>query len=98
MELGAQLFTLRDYCKDLTSFAETLKKVADMGYRTVQVSGTCAYEPEWLRDTLQKHDLVCAITHIAPAKIIEQTEKVVADHAVFGDRCSPCDGGVYRIS
>ena len=42
MELGAQLFTLRDYCKTLPDFAETLTRVADMGYKTVQVSGTCA--------------------------------------------------------
>ena len=27
MTLGAQLFTLRDYCKNLNDFAETLKKV-----------------------------------------------------------------------
>ena len=50
MELGAQLFTLRDYCKDLDSFAETLKKGAEMGYRTVQGSGTCAYEAQWLKE------------------------------------------------
>ena len=38
MKIGAQLYTLRDSCKDLESFAETLKKVADIGYTTVQVS------------------------------------------------------------
>ena len=46
MEIGAQLFTVRDFCKDLPALAETLRKIADIGYRHVQVSGTCAYEAE----------------------------------------------------
>ena len=49
MKTGAQFYTVRDFCKDLDGFAETLKKVADIGYKTVQISGTCAYEPEWLK-------------------------------------------------
>ena len=54
MKIGAQLFTVADFCKDLDSFSESLKKVADIGYKTVQVSGTCAYEPEWLKEELKK--------------------------------------------
>ena len=54
MIIGAQLYTLRDYCKNLDDFSETLKKVADIGYTSVQVSGTCAYEAEWLRDELKR--------------------------------------------
>ena len=39
MEIGIQFYTLRDFCKDLDSFSETLKKVADIGYKNVQISG-----------------------------------------------------------
>ena len=45
MKIGVQLYTLRDFCKDTQSLSETLKKVADMGYTTVQLSGICAYDP-----------------------------------------------------
>ena len=41
MEIGAQLFTVRDYAKTLDDFAKTLEKIAKIGYRVVQVSGTC---------------------------------------------------------
>ena len=37
MKIGAQLYTVRDFCKTLDGFSETLKKVADIGYTTVQV-------------------------------------------------------------
>ena len=84
MQSGAQLYTAHNHTKTLEDFSATLKKVADIGYRSVQVSGTCAYEPEWLRDELAKNNLVCAMTHIAPNRIIEETEDVVRQHAVFG--------------
>ena len=84
MELGAQLFTLRDYCKDLSSFAETLKRVADMGYKTVQVSGTCTYEAQWLADELKKNDLRCVLTHTPMDKIRDNTAQVIAEHQTFG--------------
>ena len=31
MRIGAQLYTVREYMKNLDDFAETLKKVADIG-------------------------------------------------------------------
>lgn len=83
MIIGAQLYTLRDFCKDLDSFSETLKKVAEIGYKTVQVSGVCAYEPSWLKDQLDKNGLKCVLTHISPEQIKANPEKVCDDHSVF---------------
>ncbi len=84
MQIGAQLYTAYKHTQTLDGLAETLKKVADIGYRSVQVSGTCPFDPLWLRDELQKNDLVCALTHVAPQKLMENAEQVVRDHAVFG--------------
>lgn len=84
MEIGAQFFTLRDFCKDTDSFAESLKKVADIGYKTVQISGTCQYDPKWLQKQLKKNGLKCVLTHIAPDKLQNETAKVAEDHDVFG--------------
>ncbi len=84
MKVGVQLYTLRDYCKDLKSFSETLGRVADMGYTTVQVSGTCAYEAEWLRDELKKYGLTCNLTHYNYDRIVNDTDAVVNEHKIFG--------------
>ena len=59
MKIGAQFYTIRDFCKTLDDFSESLKKVADIGYKTVQISGTCAYTPEWLKAELLKNGLEC---------------------------------------
>lgn len=84
MKIGAQFYTLRDYCKDTDSFAESLKKVADIGYKTVQISGTCEYEPQWLKNELDKNGLKCVLTHTSPDKLKADALKVAEEHSVFG--------------
>ena len=84
MEIGAQFFTVRDTCKTLEGFAETLKKIADIGYRTVQISGTCAFEPEWLDAELKKNGLKCVVTHTKADRILGETVQVAKEHDIFG--------------
>ena len=84
MKIGAQLYTAHDLTKTLEGFSETLKRVADIGYTTVQVSGTCAYEPEWLAEELKKNGLTCGITHTPFDRMVSDTDKVIAEHTVFG--------------
>jgi sugar phosphate isomerase/epimerase len=86
MILGAQLYTVRHHAKDLDSFAETLKKVADIGYTTVQVSGTCDYEPEWLRDRLKETGLKCVLTHTKADKILADPAALCDAHKIFDCR------------
>jgi len=93
MEIGVQFYTLRETCKDLESFSETLKRVADIGYKNVQISGTCAYEPEWLKKELDKNGLKCVLTHVATDKLINSPEQVAADHNIFG--CDNVGLGYY---
>lgn len=90
MEIGAQLFTLRNFCTNLSDFSETLKKVADIGYKTVQVSGVCPYEPEWLAAELKKNDLRCVLTHTNVAADPLQTAK---NHDIF--ECQYAGLGYY---
>ena len=86
MRLAAQLYTLRNYTKTLDGFAETLKKVAQIGYKIVQVSGTCDYEADWLREQLQNNGLSCCLTHINPKKLQKQTAQVIREHEMFDCR------------
>lgn len=96
MKIGAQFYTIRDYCKDLPSFAESLKKVADIGYTTVQISGTCEYEADWLQEQLAANGLSCVLTHIAPAKLQEQLAAVCDAHKVFD--CPNVGLGFYKFN
>lgn len=96
MQIGAQFFTVRNQCQTLDDFALTLKKVADIGYKTVQISGTCSYEAQWLREQLDKNGLQCVLTHIPVPRLVGETAQVIADHHVFG--CENIGLGWYAFN
>ena len=83
MKIGAQFYTLRDHATNLDDFAESLKKVADIGYTEVQISGVCKYEPEWLKEQLDKNGLKCVLTHWGVDDIRDNPLDVVKKHRVF---------------
>ncbi len=84
IKIGAQLYTVRSACQTLEDFAQTLSRVADIGYTTVQVSGCCDFEPEWLKEQLDKNGLTCELTHVDLDRITNDTDRLVAEHNVFG--------------
>ncbi len=84
MKLGAQLYTVRAFTKDLNGISESLKKVADMGYTTVQLSGTCDYDADWMKEELDKNGLECAITHFSPEKVAADPAGTVDFHKTIG--------------
>lgn len=84
MKIGAQLFSVRDYAKTLDDFEETLKKIADIGYTSVQVSGTCDYEADWLCEKLKENGLTCDLTHFKFEKMMANPSEVADFHSKFG--------------
>ena len=84
MRIGAQLFTLRDHCKTLDELDEALKRVADMGITTVQLSGVCAYEPDWMAEHLKAYGLSAPITHFAYDRIKDDPKGTLAFHQTLG--------------
>lgn len=106
MKLGAQFYTLRDYCKDLNGLEESMKKVADIGYTSIQLSGVCEYEGEWVAEKAKEIGITVDITHTAYGKIINETESVIKKHDAMSCKCigigsSPYDKnaeGLERLS
>ena len=84
MKIGAQFYTIRDYCTNLNDFSESLRKVKEIGYDYVQISGVCSYEPEWLAEQLKKYDLKCVLTHWGGEDIKNNAKEVLEKHKVFG--------------
>lgn len=95
MILGAQLYTVNKFCKTLDGLAETLTRIADMGYTSVQLSGVCAYEPEWMKEQLDKNGLTCAITHNGLDKL-QYCQRIVDQQKIFG--CKYIGLGKYNMS
>lgn len=84
MIIGAQLYNLRDYCKTTEDLKLTLKRVADMGYKTVQLSGVCAYTAEEMIPMLKENELSAPLTHFSYDRIINDTENTIKLHKDIG--------------
>jgi len=95
MIVGAQFYTLRESCKDLEGFAESLARVADIGYTTVQISGICSYEPQWLDEQLKKNGLKCVLTHKSLDLMKEDATSLCKEHDVYG--CKYIGLGSYKF-
>ena len=95
MQIGAQFFTLREFCTNLDDFALSLRKVADIGYKTVQISATCPFEAEWLKAELAKNDLKCVLTHTPVPRLTGELDKVCEEHKIFG--CHNVGLGYYTF-
>ena len=84
MRIGAQLYTVRDYMQTERDIARSLERVANIGYKAVQASGHGKIEPERLRRLCDDMDLKIVITHSDPARIINDTEALIAEHDILG--------------
>ena len=80
MKIGAQFFTIRDYCKTPEDLDESMKRVADIGYKHIQLSGVCAYEADWMAERLATYGLKADITHFSYDKIIKETDATIVFH------------------
>ncbi len=96
MKTGAQFYTIRDFCKTKEDLYESLKKVADIGYTTIQLSGVCDYDPAEMKEALGRLGLECVLTHIPPERIQNDTLKVAKDHTILG--CDHVGLGWFNFS
>jgi len=77
MNIGAQLYTLRDQMNN--DPAATLTRVAEIGYKHVQVSGF-SYDASELKSLCDNLGLQIQLTHTPPERILEDTAAVIAEH------------------
>lgn len=93
--VGAQLYTVRDYAKTLPDIAKTLKKVADIGYTAVQISGFGPADPKDIVKLIQDNSLTVASTHTGWPEFLNDLDGVIEVHKLYG--CShPAIGGLPR--
>ena len=85
MRTGAQLYTVRAYTQNEKDFAFTIKKIADMGYKTVQISAIGRdIKPERVREICEKEGLEIVLTHSDPNRILYDTDRLIEEHNIMG--------------
>ena len=89
-QIGAQYYTLRDFAKTIEDFDETCRKVKEMGYKIVQISGTPLGAAE-MKEVLDKYDLKVVVTHRSFDDFKNNLDEIIKYNKTLG--CSLCGVG-----
>jgi len=89
MKIGLQLYTLRNFMQDEKSINETFRKVKEMGYDIVQVSGIGLITEEkarFIKIASEKYKLEIGATHISFDQLKDQFDWIVEVHKLWNCR------------
>lgn len=81
--IGAQYYTIRECIKTIEDFDASCKKIKDIGYKIVQISGT-PLEAEPMREVLDKYGLECVVTHKSFDAFKENVKEVIEYNRTLG--------------
>ena len=82
-KVAAQLFTLREYTQTPKDFSETIKRVKDMGFNTVQLSYIGPMEAEYIKEVLDENEVKVCVTHVAQGQLPDQVDEVIRNHQIW---------------
>lgn len=85
MKIGAQLYTVREFTQTSQNFASTIRKIAEIGYDCVQVSGISAeISAQEVTEICKANNVEIVITHTPLDRITNDTQQVIQDHKLMG--------------
>ncbi len=91
--IGAQLYTVRDFCKTMDGVTESLRKVAKIGYTEVQVSGFGPVDPLEVARVAADLGLKIVSSHTGWDRFLCDLDGVIGEHKAW--RCvHPAIGGL----
>jgi sugar phosphate isomerase/epimerase len=86
MKIGAQMYTVRDFTKNKEGIETTLKRLKEMGFDMVQVSGIGPCSAEELAAMLKENGIEACGTHSSWDRICDTAEldKLINEHKLLG--------------
>jgi len=90
---GAQLYTVREFTQTIEDVAETLKKVAEIGYTAIQISAFGPVDPKDVAKAVQDNALTVAATHTGWEAFRNDLDAVIETQKLWGCR-HPAIGGL----
>lgn len=82
-QIALQMYTCRDYMKTIDDFKATLKKVAEIGYKHVQISKPDFLSISEMADLLKEHGLTADSVFWPTGKIVDNIEQIKKDAEIM---------------
>lgn len=83
MKLGAQFYSIRNECQTPEALYNAMRKIKEIGYEIIQISGVCDIEAERLKSYIDEFSLPVTCTHKAYDMIINDTENLIKYHKII---------------
>ncbi|NMB39256.1 MAG: sugar phosphate isomerase/epimerase [Firmicutes bacterium] len=81
--IAAQLYTVREQMQTRQQIAQGLRKVKEIGYPAVQVSGIGKIDPKELKDLLEQEGLTVCATHVSWERMTADLDALIAEHKLL---------------
>ena len=85
-KLAAQLYTVREHCQTANDLALTLKKIRDIGYSAVQISGIGPIPDAEVKELVDDAELVICNTHVRTESLWNNLPAIVQQHQLWNCR------------
>lgn len=82
--IGAQLFTLREFCKTAEDLDATCKKLRDIGYSILQVSAVGPIPAAKIREIADYYDMKIVCTHRSFDDFLSDLDEIIAYNQALG--------------
>ncbi len=81
--VGAQLYTVRDHCKTIADITQTCRRVADVGYTAVQISGFGPVDAAEVAGIMADCGLTVASSHTSWDRFLSDLDAVIEEHKLW---------------
>ena len=83
MQVGLNLFSIKNLLTTEEEFFNTTKALKEMGYAYMQFSGA-EFVPERIKRVSESLSMPVCLTHVPMDRIINETDQLMEEHALFG--------------
>ena len=84
MKLGVQGYTLRTFMQNEYDFEESLRRIRQIGYTTLQLSAMGNIAPATVQELCLQHGIQVVLTHSPEQRILHDTDTLIAEHLAYG--------------
>ncbi len=82
--VAAQLYTVREFTQTIDGVADSLRKVADIGYTAVQISGFGPVDYRQVAQLVADNGLTVASTHVSWERFLNDLDQLIIEHQAWG--------------
>lgn len=84
MKLGVNLYSIRKFLQNEADVRQTFRRLSEIGYDVVQLSGVAPMAAETVRDISEEYGLPIVCTHSPLDRILHDTDALIRDHKIYG--------------